>query len=148
MTKLRKIDAENYWECLNLKVAEQQSTFVAPNSVSLAEAWVFSEEARPFAIYSDDGQMIGFVMLACYPEKPEFVIWRFMIDQRFQGQGYGKSALQNTVDWLVQEYQPEKIYLSVEPENVGATGLYEKFGFEKTGEIEDGEAVMVLDLKK
>jgi len=51
---LRPITEENYDECLNLQVADNQKDFVATNQYSLAQAWVFYETAHPSAIYADD----------------------------------------------------------------------------------------------
>jgi len=54
MVELRKIDKENYSECINLKVSDGQKNFVASNVYSLAQAWVFYETAYPLAIYSNN----------------------------------------------------------------------------------------------
>ena len=40
-------------------------------------------------------------------------------------------------------YGPVEIYLTVEPENVRAVRLYERFGFRPTGEFDCTEAVYV-----
>ncbi|GAB2024910.1 hypothetical protein OfM1_09810 [Lactovum odontotermitis] len=142
-TELRKITVENYRECLDLKVTEQQSTFVATNAVSLAEAGIFRYESLPFAVYAGN-QMVGFVMLSYDEKKFHYGLWRLMIDQRFQGRGFGKAALQLSIDYLIEEFQAGEIYLTVERENKAAKQLYASFDFEPTGKTEDGEDEMCL----
>ena len=143
MVELRKINQDNYGECLNLKVSEEQRSFVASNVYSLAQAWVFYDTAYPFAIYADN-RMIGFVMMGYYAEKGVYTIWRFMIDERYQRKGYGKAALQLSIEYLVNEFDVREIFLSFVPNNTAAEKLYSNAGFIQTGVIEDGELEMKL----
>ena len=147
MVELRKIDKENYSQCLALKVSDEQKSFVASNVYSLAQAWVFYKTAFPFAIYADN-IMVGFVMMGYYAEEQIYNIWRFMIDGRFQGKGYGKAALQLSIDYLLKEFDVNEVFLSFEPSNVVAEKLYSSVGFKRTGEVSGGEMVMRLDAKK
>ena len=67
VVELRKITLDNVRECIRLEVAEEQKHFVAPNAVSLAQAYaaLVTEDCVPipFAIYHDD-TMVGFMMLS------------------------------------------------------------------------------------
>jgi len=47
------------------------------------------------------------------------------------------------VDWIVRERKVDKVRLSVVPSNEKARGLYRSAGFVETGELDDGEVVMV-----
>jgi len=147
MVELRKIDKDNYNECLNLEVSDEQKNFVASNIYSLAQAWVFYDTAYPFAIYADD-IMVGFVMMGYYTEKNLYNIWRFMIDARYQQRGYGKAALQLSIEYLCEKFNVSEIFLSFEPTNIVAEKLYSSLGFKRTGEVEGGEIVMRLDISK
>jgi len=60
MKSLREITMENFHNCLDLKVNEDQKNFVASNMYSLAEAKADGVSV-PLAIY-DDETMVGFVM--------------------------------------------------------------------------------------
>ena len=147
MVELRKITKDNYIECLDLKVSEEQKNFVASNVYSLAQAWIFYDTAYPFAIYADN-KMVGFVMMGYYTEKELYSIWRFMIDERYQKKGYGMTALKLSIEYLIDEFHVKDIYLSLEPTNTVAEKLYRSVGFIRTGEIEeDGEVVMNLTVK-
>lgn len=147
MVELREINKDNYNECLNLKVAEEQKNFVASNVYSLAQAWVYHKTAYPFAIYADD-IMVGFVMMGFYEEKQLYTIWRFMIDTRYQRKGYGKIALQLSIDYLRKEFNANEIFLSFEPNNLVAEKLYDSLGFKRTGELAGEEIIMGLDIIK
>ena len=54
MIKLVPVTKDNIDEVLALDVREDQERFVSPNSESLAQAYVYSETAWPFAIYDDE----------------------------------------------------------------------------------------------
>lgn len=156
MIDLRKITFENFEECINLEPKEEQKSFVAPNIRSLGEAYVALDTndciPMPYAIYSGD-VMVGFIMMT-FNETNEinkentYWICRLMIDKRYQGKGYGKNAVIKALE-LVKTFpygQASLVYLSYEPENVGAKRLYASLGFEETGDIEEGEIVAKLSL--
>ncbi|MBO5377816.1 MAG: GNAT family N-acetyltransferase [Ruminiclostridium sp.] len=67
-----------------------------------------------------------------------YMLRRFMIDVRFQGQGYGTMALTQVMKEMKKQYSCDEIYLSVVPENLKAIHIYEKAGFASTG-IEIGD---------
>ena len=109
MFELRKITGNNYDECLNLKVSDAQKNFVASNIYSLAQAWVFYNTAYPFAIYADD-VMVGFVMMGYDKEKNIYDIWRFMIDEKYQGKGYGRAARYLAIEYLKKDFGVKEIF--------------------------------------
>lgn len=141
MIQLKLITEENFEECVGLKVADCQQTFVAPNVRSLAEAWLYPHLVYPFAIYADDS-MVGFVMMG--NDEGKYWICRFMIDEKYQNKGYGKDALKLSIQYLIETHKVNEIYLSFEPENDGANQLYRLAGFRETGEVLEGEIVMKL----
>lgn len=54
---------------------------------------------------------------------------RFMIDYRFQGNGYAKRFLPLLIQNIQYQYGCKKIYLSLHPDNKLAQQLYKSFGF-------------------
>ena len=94
------------------------------------------------------GEMVGFAMHGRQTFKilPYSQVWldRFMIDERYQGRGYGGKVLQQLLPKIQQIYGCKKIYLSVKEDNIFAITLYKKFGFQKTifKELKD-ERIMV-----
>ena len=149
---LRPIDDTNREAVLALSVREDQP-FVAPNDVSLRQFAEAEEEApgvvRPFAIYADDTP-VGFCMVIFDPEDEDeedrYFIWRFMIDRRYQGKGYGRAALDAIIRYF-RDNGADRLYLSTEPENERGLHVYHKAGFKETGVISDGEAVLMRMLK-
>ena len=149
---LREITAETVRAVTDLSVAEHQKRFVATNAESLAQA-LFAPEAWYRAIYLDD-EPVGFVMLSDdslldpVPEKPEVALWRFMVDARHQHLGVGRVAMRLVLEHVRRKGLFEAMSLSFVPEEGGPEAFYRSFGFVPTGEIDDGEVVMVLALNE
>ena len=161
MIHLEKIDYKNVWDVYSLQVSKTQKHFVAPNDISLMQAYVAitskTSYAYPFAIYNNK-KVVGFLMVG-YNEydieenaplavKNNYSIWRFMIDKRFQNRGYGKEAFKLALDFVrtFPSGKAEYCELSYEPENVVAKKLYASFGFVENGEMDGDEVVAVLKL--
>ena len=70
---------------------------VDPVTYSLAEAWVYYQDTRPFAIYSDD-TIVGFVSM--YVGEDNYQIINFLIDDAFQRKGYGSKAVKLCIEYL------------------------------------------------
>ena len=155
MLHLQPIDSQNAEAILALSVREEQRGFVASNTDSIIEAYIaitHNGHAFPFGIYDGDVP-VGFLMIGygvddCWQDAPaiargNYNLWRLMIDQKHQGRGYGRAALQLALDFIrTQPCGPaEWIWLSYEPENAVARALYHAFGFEETGAW-DGEEVI------
>ncbi|MEG2060138.1 MAG: GNAT family N-acetyltransferase [Lachnospiraceae bacterium] len=159
MVSLKKISSNNIWNVVHLSVNENQKSFVATNTESILEAYATIADgnaALPFAIYNDD-MLIGFVMFGYgstgdddEPQIAEknYCIWRFMIDSKYQGYGYGKESLKASLDYLkTMPCGPAQFcWLSYEPENVVAKALYTSAGFVENGEICGEEIVSVRRL--
>ena len=144
LIELRDITMENFHECIKLSVAEQQRGFVASNMYSLAEAKA-DGVSNPRAIYAK-GQMVGFTMYNFDPKSGIGYIDRLMVAEGFQGRGYGRAAMTEVIQLLSSTPGCCCIRTSFEPTNAIAETLYESLGFRKTGEIDHGELVMVLNV--
>lgn len=146
--ELREVVKASVGEVCRLAVAPSQTHLVAPNAVSIAQAY-FEPAAWFRAVYAND-TAVGFAMLydptrTDAPEDGPDVcwLWRFMIDARFQRQGHGAGALALLVEH-VSTLRVARFALSYVPEPGNASALYSRAGFVPTGEMEDGEAVMEL----
>ena len=159
---LEKILWDECDKITKLKVNKDQKTFVAPNADSLIDAYfAIAEEGMkvyPFGIYYGK-KAVGFIMITfdCpwatkYYGLPEkfYYIWRFMIDKKYQGQGFGKEALRLAIEFIktFPAGKSEACWLSYEPENEGARSLYLKAGFVERLDLhkEDMEIPAVLKL--
>lgn len=143
---LREVTGDTVRDIVHLQVAENQRHFVASNAVSIAEAY-FEPKAWFRAIYADDTP-VGFVMLYDDDSKPEYFLWRYMIDERYQGMGFGRRALEQLFEYVRTRPGATELLTSYVPDAGGAGPFYEKLGFVPTGKEEEGEVVMRLDLAK
>jgi diamine N-acetyltransferase len=143
---LREITSETVVPICKLSgtLSEQQQKMVAPNAVSIAQAY-FSDQAWFRAIYADDTP-VGFIMLYDDPEKREYFLWRLMIAGPYQGRGYGRKAIELLVEYVKTRPGASELLASHEPIEGGPEEFYRKLGFEPTGEIDDGEIVVKRSL--
>jgi diamine N-acetyltransferase len=152
---IRPVTKDNWLTLARLKVREDQAHFVAPNIYSIAEAQ-FGEDSElghwdsyPFGIY-DDETPVGFLMYEFNFDSPKmqgFVV-RLMVDEKFQGKGYGKFGVEKMIEIFRAEERVKVAGVSYEPENDAARKLYAKYGFEETGEIWQGETLALLKIRK
>ena len=143
--ELRELNKSNYRDILKLKVTDNQTGFVASNAISLAQA-LFHPQAWYRGIYNGD-TAVGFVMLELDTEKPEYYLWRYMIDENFQGKGFGFKAMELVIEYVRRLPDSVEFFLSYVPDEGNPKGFYEKLGFLDTGEIEEGEVIMKLEFK-
>ncbi|MFI9543808.1 GNAT family N-acetyltransferase [Streptomyces sp. NPDC052016] len=144
---LREITDDNRDAVRALHVRKRQKQFVASVSKSLKEA-AKKPETNPWyrAVYRGD-EPVGFVMLSWKPPgglyEGRYFLWRFLVDKRYQGRGIGREALTQVVA-LVRADGATELLTSYWPGDGEPWPFYEKFGFEPTGEIDDGEIVLRL----
>ncbi|GAA1102346.1 GNAT family N-acetyltransferase [Nocardiopsis metallicus] len=141
--RLVEITDDNFDAAVRVQVREDQNRFVAPVLRSLAQAYTNRDTAWP-RLLMDGDEAVGFMMLQFDPEEedPDFQaeIWRLNIDEKHQGKGYGRFAVEGalaearrrglsrvTVSWVPGEASPEDFYLGL--------------GFRKTGRVEDSEVI-------
>ena len=141
---LREVTADTLRSILRLKVSPQQEQFVADNATSIAQAH-FEPKAWFRAIYADETP-VGFVMLYDDTDKPEYFLWRYMIDSRYQGLGFGRRALLQVIDIVRGRPGATEMLLSYVPAEGSPEPFYAGLGFVNTGDVEDGENVMRLAL--
>jgi diamine N-acetyltransferase len=142
---LREITRENLRAVFQLKVAPAQENFVASNAVSIAEAYFDRDHAWFRAIYADETP-VGFLMLYDDPAKAFYYLWRFLIDARYQGMGFGYRALELLIEHVRLRPGATKLSLSYVPAAGNADPFYAKLGFVNTGVEHDGELEMELTL--
>jgi diamine N-acetyltransferase len=145
--ELRPITAENFEAVIKLEVHPEQAEFVAPNVRGIAETYI-CPDAEPRAVYSG-GDPVGFVLFRPIDRDDPAAghcIVRLMIAKQFQGRGLGRQAVEAAVAWVVRERRVDRVRLSVVPENELARNLYRSAGFVETGDLDDGELVMVRSI--
>lgn len=96
MIRIEKINAKNIWDILKLHVSKEQESFVAPNDLSIIEAYISitgNGHAFPFGIFEDEIPvgflMIGYDVDESFDNPPQiaygnYSIWRLMIDENIR----------------------------------------------------------------
>lgn len=153
MPEIRPVTIKNWQALIDLKVREDQKHFVASNLYSIAQAHFGDEyeghwDLFPFGIYEGD-EPVGFLMYAFNFNHPreQAYIQRLMVDEKFQGKGFGKFGMQKMIEIFRADVRIKHVAISYEPENEVARKLYASFGFVETGEIVEGETMALLKLR-
>ncbi len=147
---LREITDDNRDVVCALRVSRDQEQFVDGVGESIEEA-AAAPQANPWyrAIYAGD-QPVGFVMLS-WDVAPSpgilgpWFLWRLLIDERHQRRGYGRAALRQVAE-VVRAAGATELLTSYVPGDGSPWPFYERFGFVPTGELDDVEVVLRLDL--
>ena len=152
---LEEITDQNREAVLALRLAPGQERFVSSVADSLADAAAYPH-AKPWyrAVYAggEPAGPVGFVMVSwnAEPAPPEIIgpwfLWRLLIDERYQGRGYGAAVVRQIVE-LVRAEGAAELLTSYVPEDGGPGGFYQRLGFVPTGELdENGEVIVRLAL--
>src|SRR5262245_43033862 len=153
MPELRPVTKENWQVLIKLQVREDQKHFVASNVFSIAQAQFGDEfeghwDLHPFGIYDGDVP-VGFLMYGLNFDHPtqQAFIQRLMVDEKYQGNGYGRFAMQKMLELFRADERIAEVGISYEPENEAARKLYASLGFVETGRKIDAEVEAVLKLR-
>lgn len=142
--RLQPLTPENVRAVCDLRVTPGQEAFVEPNAVSIAEAYVH-EQAWCRAVYAGE-DLVGFVMLFDAATGPGYMLWRLMIDGRFQGRGFGGQAVQRVIEHVRTRPGATRLKVSVHPGEGSPGPFYESLGFVSTGELSGDQPVYALAL--
>lgn len=134
---LREISGDTVRDICRLEVGKAQSKFVAPNSISIAQAH-FEPKAWFRGIYAEE-TAVGFVMLFDDADQPEYYLWRYMIDLRYQGLGFGSAGIRHLVEYVRSRPKAAELVTSYVPGAGSPHDFYLKMGFVDTGVEKDGE---------
>ncbi len=139
----RSITEENFSAIINMKRPEKEG-FVASNAVSLAQAWLYREanDVYPFAIYHEN-EPVGFMMLDEDLEERSLVIWRIMFPEEHTNKGYGTEAIRKIIELAKESGKYDFLIMDYVQGNDVAKHVYEKLGFVSTGEISNGNEVVM-----
>lgn len=151
---LRPVAEENRAAVEAIQDTDEQSDYVTGVAESLVEA-AQTPDARPWYRGLYDGEtLVGFVMISdgITVQNPLYLgpyyLWRLLVDERYQGRGYGSAAIRLVVDYLRAE-RPDATELLTSTARGPASpiGFYLGVGFRRTGEVHEGEDVLTLDLR-
>jgi len=154
MPEIRPVTKHNWRQLIRLQVREDQRHFVASNLYSIAESQFGDDfeghwDLHPFGIFDDGDDPVGFLMYGFNFEHPkqQAFIQRLMVDEKFQGKGYGRFGMQKVLEIFRADERIREVGISYEPENEAARKLYASLGFSETGRMVEDEVEAVLKLR-
>ena len=150
MVSLRPVTESNRAALEALRVSPAQEQFVSSVTDSLLEA---AEEpggrAISWGIYEDETP-VGFVMISDEVDGPGYIpqfLWKLLIDERYQRRGFGTATLDLIVEYFRSRPGVEVMWTSAGEGEGSPIPFYERYGFERTGEIVfDDEVLLRLEL--
>ena len=152
IVSLRPITESNRAAVEALRLAPGQERFVSSVVDSLLEA---VEEpggrAMYWAVYAEETP-VGFVMISDEVDPgPEYIphyLWKLLIDERHQRQGFGTATIDLIVEYFRGRPGVEVLSTSAGQGEGSPIPFYERYGFEQTGQIVfDDEVLLQLILR-
>jgi len=135
MLHIVDVNGDN-WLC-DLNVAGEQMDYVLDAYGILARAYAYRDEgSRAFFIYDDDTP-VGMGLYCDYPDLNAYELNQFFIDERYQGRGYGRAALELVLDEMRQVGRYRKVVLWYIDGDNAARNLYGQAGFTVFCHIKD-----------
>ena len=150
MVSLRPLNESNRHAVEALRVSQSQEQFVSGVADSLLEAAAEPDgRALYWAVYAED-KPVGFVMISDEVAGPGYIphyLWKLLIDERYQGQGFGTATLDLIVEYFRGRPGVEVLSTSAGQGKGSPITFYERYGFQQTGEIVfDDEVLLRLEL--
>jgi len=112
---------------------------------AMPHAWAVHDAAT--------GELVGFAMISDGIPEPidddligPYYLWRLLIDERFQGRGYGQATLDAIVRYLVTRPGADVLYTSCADGEGSPKAFYLRYGFGETGVVKWDEEVFALDV--
>ncbi len=151
-----EITKDNVTAIVRLNPGAVGERMVATNGISIAQG-TYSKNAWFRAVMANDTP-VGFVMLfdptldleaakAQDEALDALYIWRFMIDFKYQGKGYGEQVMKLIIERAKSMPAINAVSLSYVQHDGNAKPFYERMGFRETGKVTDGEMEMVLPIR-
>lgn len=144
MLQLIEVD-ENNWR-LGLKVSKTQEKYVSDSMKLLARAYAYRRcRSKAYVIYKNELAVGMALYYDCEPLSA-YDFSQLFIDERYQGRGYGLEASQMLLELMKSDGRYNKVVLCYIEGNNAVKSLYEKLGFELTGDRDDDEIIMQKSL--
>lgn len=125
-TKMKILSKKNFWQAKALTVSAEQNKYVLDAKTSIGMASVYKSKKAYVQMEGDTA--VGLLVLDIEPKKDTFSIDIILIDEKYQGRGYGKRMLAFAVDKLTQA-GAKKLSIGVARANLAAKQLYLNAGF-------------------
>lgn len=147
--------AEDRAAVMGLRRAPGQERFLGSVESHFEDAEA-APEAMPRMWSVHDGEdLVGFVMISDNIENPgddligPYYLWRLLIDEAFQGRGYGSATIDAVIEYLRTRPNAEILWTSCGKGEDGPLRFYLRYGFELVGDVQfdDDEPEHLLRLR-
>ncbi|WMM23788.1 GNAT family N-acetyltransferase [Tissierella sp. MB52-C2] len=142
------VDGDSDFLHVAIKEAKEETginTFTALTNVKiLARAYAYRDEISKALIICNDDEMIGLLFYREW-QSSYYILDQFMIDERFQGMGYARTALELILNRMKEHGKYNHVKLCYCKGNEAAVSLFTSLGFYHTYEEDDDEIIMALD---
>ena len=136
--RLISVTEDNWMDVASLSVKEEQKKYVAPAIGILARGYVYRDCNAKIYAFENDGVIVGTALVREFTDEPlGYDLQQFMIDEKYQGKGYGSRALELILDELRKEGRYDHVELCVKKEDAEAIRLYGKHGFADSGYVDE-----------
>jgi diamine N-acetyltransferase len=142
---------------LGLRRAPGQERFLGSMASHFEDAVADAHACPRMWSVHDGDKLVGFVMISDgIPAEVlaadddiigPYFLWRLLIDERYQGRGYGAATIDAVVAYLRTRPGAEVLWTSCGRGDGTPKPFYERYGFVDTGELKWGETVLRLDLR-
>ena len=138
MIRLISVTEDNWMDVASLSVKEEQKKYVAPAIGILARGYVYRDCNAKIYAFENDGVIVGTALVREFTDEPlGYDLQQFMIDEKYQGKGYGSRALELILDELRKEGRYDHVELCVKKADAEAIRLYGKHGFADSGYVDE-----------
>ncbi|GAA5530214.1 spermine/spermidine acetyltransferase [Herpetosiphon gulosus] len=145
IVNLVPVTRDNWQACCALSLPAEQQDFVASNLYSIAEAQ-FYPTMQVRALINQSSTLVGLAVYGISPNTGQYRVARLMIDQAFQGQGYGRAAMQAILAEVAALGDVDQVWLSYREHNHAARNLYQSLGFQEQSCDPAGRIVAMYSL--
>lgn len=136
--RLISVTEDNWMDVASLSVKEEQKKYVAPAIGILARGYVYRDCNAKIYAFENDGVIVGTALVREFTDEPlGYDLQQFMIDEKYQGKGYGSRALELILDELRKEGRYDHVELCVKKADTEAIRLYGKHGFADSGYVDE-----------
>ncbi len=132
-------DYDIWYATVECTLLPNQEACVNPAGFSLGRAYLHPENHLPCIIWKNN-ERIGFILL-CRWSDGGANSWSYYLDQKYQGQGYGRAAAGLAINILKAAEPTMPIKIAVEQENIKAQAHYCSIGMQKNGEMDGDDLV-------
>ena len=150
MVSLRPLSESNRQAVEALRVSPSQERFVSGVAESLREAAEHPDAGALYWAVHAEERPVGFVMIADEVRSPDYTphyLWKLLIDERYQRQGFGTATLDLIVEYFRGRPGVEVLSTRAGQGDGSPIAFYERYGFENTGEVSDDEVLLRLRLR-